>query len=122
MSAFLCSDLHTCIVAQLAEKYGLSCDAVATTVGLRAMNNAALKARYDGSAETLAGLKTTMFQASHWLAAHNPSAHDNVVNCLDYQCSEGDYETQPQYPLMQTLKAKPKEAANFWPESRIWSV
>lgn len=93
MSAFLCSDRHVVTLAVYACERGLSGDVVQAAMQLRAVNNAAMSARYKDAPQALASISAHIRWAQKRVAGMktlaDPWAHA-LAACLDYQCDEGD--------------------------------
>jgi hypothetical protein len=111
MSAFLCSDRHIYNIAAWAKFLGLVTDAAKTAAELRALNNYALKCRYGdapvGLKRVKAGITSASKELNHRALASDPVQTDRYVyaltRCLNYQCSEGDTEKQPEWAVLQTI-------------------
>ena len=130
MSAFLCSPLHTAVVAIVmhnnANVLGLPKSITPKKIasGLRSLNNAALKSRYDDAPTPLRNPETHMALARLWML-ENPGAHMSLVASFSYQCSEGDAMVPHAYGpklsllenMLQTLEA-PNPITNTGP----WSI
>lgn len=92
MSAFLCSDRHVAVVSLLAHSCGYVLgDEAGFMTALRRANNAALAHRYGDAPAQLRNRVKALEAGRKWLAA-NPSnaARLCVIECLQYQCSEGE--------------------------------
>jgi hypothetical protein len=121
MSAFLCTDLHTVAVAA----YGslkLNLGLAETAIALRALNNAALRARYNDEAVPLAAsFKETLAAAAAWLYDASAADIDGLARCLRYQCSEGDCDSQPGWKTLAAI-CEASHAAAAGAESGVWSI
>ena len=109
MSAFLCTDKHVYAVAILADHHGMCDDPQALAFTLRALNNAALRDRYnDEGVPLLAGAAAIQAreQAVAWLNSTTAHAHREIVACLKYQCAEGPCEGRPGWHLLDALLNK----------------
>lgn len=127
MSAFLCSNLHTAVVAQYLCNHPDG-PSIASFPGvckaLRKVNNRALKCRYGDSPVYL---KTADFPAlSHaaavWISQHNPADILAVIHCLQYQCSEGDALAMREASFIDEAEKYAQTAAAGFPRSPIWSI
>jgi hypothetical protein len=129
MSAFLCSARHTWAVAILAARHGLADDPQSAAFMLRALNNAALRDRYDAPAVPLPGGEAgrdAVRAAEAWLATHSPRDVALVAACLRYQCAEGDFESRPGWATLDTLCDKLTATASRAPDgardTNVWSI
>lgn len=114
MSAWLCSDLHTHVLAAWAVKRGLAEDELATATRLRDANNAALFARYG---DTPVPLSADFTAPSN---VYTDQQINTLARSFAYQCSEGDVmETHPVAPLIEEIIKltggdEVKMADGFW--------
>ena len=121
MSAFLCTDHHTIVVALYGSRK-LAGDVREIALALRALNNAALRARYDDEGVPFAGgFWNAVDRAERWLKTASPADIDGVARCLRYQCSEGDCENQPGWKTLATI-CEASHAAAAGAESGVWSI
>lgn len=104
MSSFLCSTLHTVVVAAAISRAGLSdADTVSIAMQLRDANNKALAARYGDEAEPLGAAAEAIVAAGN---EHTDIQVNTMARCFAYQCSEGDVmETHPAAELLRKLIA-----------------
>lgn len=133
MSAFLCSDRHTAVVAQLMHAHGIATgERSALQTALRRANNAALAHRYGDAAQPLRNRLKAQEAAALWLDEHPAiSQHLRVVECFEYQCNEGDTLAQdgPHKAVAVALRAlqcvlvaelqSQRPSATF---ERVWSI
>lgn len=99
MSAHLCSDLHTLIVATALTLAGLEACPVSAAMSLRDANNKALKARYGDAPQPLGALALAQNGT-----AYTPGQVNTLARALRYQCAEGDVlETHPIMPALARL-------------------
>jgi hypothetical protein len=127
MSAFLCSPLHTAVVAQYlcSQPDGPSIVTFPQVCkALRKVNNRALTCRYGDKPQYL---KTADFpelsaRAKAWIESHNPADMLRVIQCFEYQCSEGDaMGTYGASFIFEALRYAEKPAAAHLP-SAVWSI
>lgn len=92
MSAFLCSDRHTAVVALLSLAHGTTYgDPLKACSALRNLNNAAMAHRYGDKPTPMGKRARALADAAGWLKAHpHPADRAAVVVCFAYQCDEGD--------------------------------
>lgn len=101
MSAFLCSDKHTFIVAAEMVKLGLAADAISCAMQLRDANNKALAALYRDNPVPLGSLAN--MKTGEWTVIQVST----LARCLAYQCSDGDVmETHPAGKMLDAMIAK----------------
>lgn len=91
MSSFLCSNLHTAIIALAASRSGLTKQSPkALMSAFRSMNNAALAVRYGDAPERMSNVPNNVIRANRYLAECTDSDLAQLFTCFKYQCSEGD--------------------------------
>lgn len=117
MSANLCSDLHTLIVATALVQAGLESCPVSAAMSLRDANNKSLHARYGDKPQPLGSLKLAQNGT-----AYTPHQVNTLARGLRYQCAEGDVlDTHPIMPALARLIDKTGgEAVPL--VDRFWSV
>lgn len=131
MSAFMCSDRLTAVVAQLMLEHGLiTADPASTCTELRRANNAALAHRYGDKPQRLQNRAKALEAAQAWLASRpHPMDRLRVVECFEYQCSEGDtlapngahaFTCFALQTLQRRLLADAKHAAPL--NSQVWAI
>jgi hypothetical protein len=99
MSANLCSDLHTLIVATAMVQAGLESCPVSAAMSLRDANNKAMRARYGDAPQPLGPLSRAQNGT-----AYTPQQVNSLARGLRYQCAEGDvWETHPIMPALARL-------------------
>lgn len=126
MSAFLCSDTQTYAAALIT--LGVS---GSTVVGhaevrevarqYRALNNYALKARYNDEGQPLLSGDADLRKAIEWVRKHSAADCYQVLRCLRYQCSEGDCEKQPGWKTL-TDACGAVQARAGATASDVWSI
>lgn len=131
MSAFLCSDRHTAVVALLIGSHGLSTVVDGDSVSeLRRANNAALAHRYGDKPQRLKNRAKALEAAQAWLDSRpHPMDRLRVVECFEYQCGEGDtldtagphgFTAVALKALQRLLLAEAKHAAPL--NSQMWAI
>lgn len=123
MSAFLCSESHLAAIATWATFAKLDGDPVQLCITLRRLNNAAMAARYGDTAEPLQDLGAALADA--WRAGTRTDAEAlALLNCLQYQCSEGDVmEAHPDRGTLAALvKAATAAAPGGKPAPHLWAI
>lgn len=105
MPAFLCSPLHIAHIAAWAKLRNLTANPGHLAMTLRSLNNSALAARYGDKPKSLPrGFAAEYLPASEsyvYSMFKDGGADDYahaLIDCLIYQCSEGD--------VMESLRAK----------------
>lgn len=129
MSAFLCSDVHTVVLALYAcsrvDQGARPATVRDVAHSLRRLNNYALSARYSDDPVSLEWTPQTVASAENWLSTHNSIALRDIAQCFEYQCSEGDSEAQPEWPLLRAIVdlATADVPAGFKnARSGVWSI
>ena len=118
MSAFLCSATHTAAIAVFAENTGFG-DALKIARQLRKVNNQALFCRYG---DAPAPLKNIYSALAVWRA--NPASGAMVyalLQCLEYQCSEGDALQMPEADILGKLLNR-MGRSGVSPKPGVWAI
>ena len=111
MSAYLCSDTHTCVLALYAARQVLGNaprTAIVTTLAqnLRYLNSHALSCRYDDKPEPLADdIMPALARATAWLESASPADIFGAVKGFRYQCAEGNTTELEEWKLLETIYA-----------------
>ena len=124
MSVFLCSDLHTAVVAQLLKRENFTMSALKMMTELRKLNNAALAYRYGDKPVRLANRAEALSAADRWLAGATVADKCKVVTCFVYQCDEGDTLKCPLGKALQALEATlvNRAEARGYTHSPFWDI
>lgn len=127
MSAFRCSNRHTAVIAMLAHAPGVveSAQIAETARILRALNDAALFARYRDSAEPLtrADLAGAIPAAAEWMRQSNPADMLAAVRCFAYQCAEDIPSDYPGLSILADVTARLSAMASATAfKSGVWSI
>lgn len=130
MSAFLCTTRHIATIAQWAANEHLVEDAAKCARALRSLNNAAMRVRY-GAQPVRLQTKTLAIEledARHGIERAYPgdAAASYVLallDCLEYQCSEGDVLTTHKHAmLLESLVGAAQLGAKGVPLPGVWSI
>lgn len=126
MSAFLCSNRHTAVLAILAHSPGTvhTAQIEETARILRALNDAALHARYGDAPNPLtrAELKQCIPAAAEWLRHANPPDMLAAAKCFAYQCAEDIPDDYPGQSILADILARVEKIPGARVESSIWSI
>lgn len=126
MSSFLCTPLHTVALAlyrMRRDHVNETPVLVSTAKQLRRLNNYALRARYGDSAKPLPrDLMPTIAAASLWLESAKPGDILAIAECFKYQCSEGECDSRPEWPLILDIVASARIDSRGRAESSVWSI
>lgn len=129
MSAFLCSDRHTAVVAMLAKEWGLSSLPMRDlALKLRRENNDALGARYGDTPTKLrmSQWDRTVVAAEEWIKQSTPAQQAGACACFQYQCAEGDTESREGYRLVLAIFKEGEKRAPGYREQRLenrtWAI
>lgn len=124
MSAFLCSDRHTAVVALLLKREGFTLSALEMTTKLRKLNNAALAYRYGDKPVRLANRAEALSAAEKWLEGATVADQCKAVMCFIYQCAEGSTLECPLGETVQRLEAllADRAVAAGFKDSSVWSI
>jgi hypothetical protein len=90
---------------------------------LRRLNNYALRARYGDRPKPLPrDIFPSIAAANEWLETASAGDILGIVECFKYQCSEGECETRPEWPMMLDIVASARIDAQGKPSSAVWSI
>lgn len=127
MSAYLCSDTHTCVLALYAARRVLGNaprTAMVTTLAqnLRYLNNHALSCRYDDKPEPLADdIMPALARATAWLESASPADIFGAVKGFRYQCAEGNTPELEEWKLLEAIYASAEFKAGG-ASSDVWAI
>lgn len=127
MSAYLCSDTHTCVLALYAARRVLGNaprTAMVTTLAqnLRYLNSHALSCRYDDKPEPLADdIMPALARATEWLESASPADIFGAVKGFRYQCAEGNTPELEEWKLLEAIYASAEFAAGG-ASSDVWAI
>lgn len=126
MSAFLCSNRHTAVIAMLAHAPGIvdSAQLAETARILRALNDAALRARYGDKPNPLtrAEFSAALQDAAAWMRTANNADICSAVRCFDYQCAEDIPDDYPGRAILADILARVSALPNAGLNSAVWSI
>lgn len=127
MSAYLCSDTHTCVLALYAARQVL-CNAPRTAMvttlaqNLRYLNSHALNCRYDDKPEPLADdIMPALARATAWLESASPADIFGAVRGFRYQCAEGNTPELEEWKLLEAIYASAEFKAGG-ASSDVWAI
>ena len=127
MSAFLCSAVHTAVVAGVIlrgrdRNFSVSRVSEVSKI-LREVNNRALFCRYGEKPEYLPRDMTAVSAAAiAWLDSASPADIFKVCQCFDYQCSEGHTDKMGEYSFINEALQYAQEKPGFNRISAVWSI
>lgn len=125
MSAYLCSDTHTCVLALwFARERGTPSTALVTAVAqnLRYLNSHALHCRYGETPEPLADdIMPALARAAAWLEAAQSADIFGAVKGFRYQCSEGNTPELPEWSILEYIYAR-AESESSGASSEVWAI
>ena len=123
MSAFLCSDLHTCVLAVYAEETYLVADAASAARALRRMNNRAMRHRYGDAPAALRSLAACLQEARKHLQGLSDADVAALANCMAYQCAEGpSHLGQPEWPLVKGIEYAARMRSGGHASQHVWAI
>lgn len=128
MSAFLCSDMHTAVLAiQIARLTKTRKSHKTILSGLRSLNNAALAYRYGDKPVRIANIDAAFKDAYAWINEQPETGFaariNSLAHCFEYQCSEGDVlETHKFAKFFNDAAVAIETVANKKTIDGVWSI
>ena len=125
MSAYLCSDTHTCVIAlYFARERGTPSTGLVTAVAqnLRYLNSHALSCRYDDKPEPMPDdIYPALARATAWLETAQPADIFGAIKGFRYQCAEGNTPELPEWAILEYIYARAENEAGG-KSSDVWSI
>lgn len=123
MSMFVCTPLHTVVVALIHHNPGIVSTAqiVETARILRSVNNAAAAARYGDKPVILSArtIRETIPEAVEFLRGVSRAGMRKIVEGFAYQCAEDIPADYPGLKLVQDLETR---VSTIVGDSPLWSI
>jgi hypothetical protein len=121
MSAFLCSDRHTAVVALLLNEGCPLTDRAAVMTKLRSLNNKALAHRYGSKPQRLSSRAAALEAGKKWLQTATQADRYEAVACFTYQCCEGTTMCCPLGASLLKLERALNDSRKGQ-KSNVWSI